>query len=202
MQPVPPAHGPSDASVLQFPAPYDERYRWTPNTVTGAALGAAALLAAILVPAMSLLVRGPLAVAGAAGAASCVAYCTSRKVAFRVDQEGVTLGGGPLLYQAHTTFFPWEDVQAVVLWQRKAGPGMSVRYVSVQRPTELPPMSPGGSGVVGQPAFSRSPHPQNLAPEDLKADATRSMQAFRVDDARLAAAIATFAPVVQLIKLG
>jgi len=28
------------------------------------------------------------------------------------------------------------------------------------------------------------------------------MQAFRVDDARLAAAITTFAPAVQLIKLG
>jgi hypothetical protein len=27
------------------------------------------------------------------------------------------------------------------------------------------------------------------------------MQAFRIDDARLAAAIATFAPIVQLIKL-
>jgi hypothetical protein len=202
MQPVPSAHGPFDASVPQFPAPYEERYRWTPNTVTGAALGAVALLAAILVPAMPLLVRVPLAVAGTAGAASCVAYCISRKVAIRVDQKGVTLGGGPLWYQAHTSFFPWGGVRAVVLWRREAGPGMSVRYVSVQRHTELPPMSPGGSGVADQPAFFRSPYPRNPAPEDLKAGATRGIQAFRVDDARLAAAIATFAPAVQLIKLG
>jgi hypothetical protein len=201
MQPVPPAHGPSDASVLQFPVPYEERYRWTPNTVTGAALGAAALLAAILVPAMPLLVRMPLALAGTASTASCVAYCTSRKVAFRVDQKGVTLGGGPLWYEANTSFFPWEDVHAVVLWQRKVAPGVSVRYVSVQRHTELPPMSPAGSGVADQPAFYLSPRPQNPAPEDLKAGATRGTQAFRVDDARLAAAIATFAPIVQLIKL-
>jgi hypothetical protein len=194
MQSVPPAHGPSDASVLPFPAPYEERYRWTPNTVTGAALGAASLLTAILVPAMPLLVRVPLALAGTGGAASCVAYSTSRKVAFRVDQKGVTLGGGPLRYEAHTSFFPWEGVHAVVLWRRTAPPRwpalrwpalrwpalrMSVWYVSVQRHTELP----------------------RPAPEDLKAGATRGMQAFRVDDARLAAAIATFAPAVKLIKL-
>ena len=116
-------------------------------------------------------------------------WCTSRKVAFRVDQQGVTLGGGPLQYEAHTSFFPWEGVHAVVLWRRTApprrpalrmsAPRISVWYVSVQRHTQLP----------------------RPAPEDLKADATRGMQAFRVDDARLAAAIATFAPAVQLIKL-
>jgi hypothetical protein len=208
MQSVPPAHGPSDASVLPFPAPYEERYRWTPDTVTGAALGAASLLAAILVPAMPLLVRVPLALAGTGGAVSCVAYSTSRKVAFRVDQKGVTLGGGPLRYEAHTSFFPWDGVHAVVLWRRTPPPRwpalrwpalrMSVWYVSVQRHTELPPRAPGGPGLAG-PCHDREA--QCPAPEDLKADATRGMQAFRVDDARLAAAIATFAPAVQLIKL-
>jgi hypothetical protein len=214
MQSVPPAHGPSDdASVLPFPAPYEERYRWTPNTVTGAALGAASLLTAILVPAMPLLVRVPLALAGTGGVASCVAYSTSRKVAFRVDQEGVTLGGGPLRYEADTSFFPWEGVHAVVLWRRTTPPRwaalqwpalrwpalrMSVWYVSVQRHTELPPWAPGGPGLAG-PCHDRDA--QRPVPEDLKAGATRGMQAFRVDDARLAAAIATFAPAVQLIKL-
>jgi hypothetical protein len=233
MQPVPPAHGPpahgpsahgpSDASVLPFPAPYEERYRWTPNTVTGAALGAASLLTAFLVPAMPLLVRVPLALAGAGGAASCVAYSTSRKVAFRVDENGVTLGGGPLRYEADTSFFPWDGVHAVVLWRRTASPRwpalpwqalrwpglpwpalrMSVWYVSVQRLTELPPRVPGEPGLAG-PAHDREAHDregERPAPEDLKAGATRGMQAFRVDDARLAAAIATFAPAVHLIKL-
>ena len=184
MQSVPPAHGPSDASILQFPAPYEERYRWTPAMVTGAALGVASLLAAILVPAVPLLARVPLAVAGTAGTVSCVAYGTSGKVAFRVDHKGVTLGGGPFRYEAHTSFFPWEGVHAVVLWRRTTRRA-SVRYVSVQRHTEPDP---------GPPA-------QPPAPEDLKAGATRGMQAFRIDDARLAAAIAAFAPAVQLITL-
>lgn len=206
MQSVPPAHGPSDASVLPFPSPYEERYRWTPTTVTGAALGAASLLAAILVPALPLLARVPLALAGTAGAASCVAYSTSRRVALRVDQKGVTLGGDPLWYEAHTSFFPWEGVHAIVLWRRTAAarwpvPRLSVRYVSVQRHTELPSTSPGGSGLAGQAAPGQGPQAQRPAPEDLKAGATRGMQAFRVDDARLAAAIATFAPTVQLIML-
>jgi len=210
MQSVPPAHGPSDASILQFPAPYEERYRWTPAMVTGAALGAASLLAAILAPAVPLLVRVPLAIAGTAGTVSCVAYGTSRKVAFRVDHEGVTLGGGPLRYEAHTSFFPWEGVHAVVLWRRTTPrppsaarrPGLrwparaSVRYVSVQRHTELRRMPPGPAGPPGP-----GPDAQDPAPEDLKAGATRGMQAFRVDDARLAAAIAAFAPTVKLIIL-
>jgi len=196
MQSVPPAHGPSDASILRFPAPYEERYCWTPTMVTGAALGAASLLAAILAPAVPLLARVPLAVAGTAVSVSCVAYSTSRKVAFRVDHNGVTLGGGPFRYEAHTSFFPWEGVHAVVLWRRtppRRWPGRqwpvafaSVRYVSVQRHTELRPMPHGGPGP---------------APEDLKAGATRGMQAFRVDETRLAAAIASLAPAVQLITL-
>jgi hypothetical protein len=211
MQSVPPAHGPSDASILRFPAPYEERYRWTPTMVTGAALGAASLLAAILAPAVPLLVRVPLAVAGTAGTVSCLAYSTSRKVAFRVDHQGITLGGGPLRYEAHTSFFPWEGVDAVVLW-RRATPGSwpalrwpalhwltlraSVRYVSVQRHTELRPAPPGRSGPAAP-----GPEEQRPAPEDLKAGATRGMQAFRVDDGRLAAAIAAFAPTVKLIIL-
>jgi hypothetical protein len=206
MQPVPPAHGPSDACVLQFPVPYEERYRWTPNTVAGAALGAASLLAAILVPALPLLVRVPLAVAGTAGAASCVACSTSGKVALRLDRKGVTLGGGPLRHQAHASFFPWEGIRAVVLWRRAAlprwlAPRWPVRYISVQRYTELPSMPPGGSGPAGQPAPRHRPEPRRPAPEDFKAGATRGMRAFRVDEARLAAAIAAFAPTVELIKL-
>jgi hypothetical protein len=200
MQPVPPAHGPSGAAVVQFPAPYEERYRWTARTVAGAALGAACLVAAILVPVMSLLVRVPLAIAGTASAASCVAYCTSRKVAFRIDQKGVTLGGGPLWYQAHTSFFPWEYVHAVVLWQRKVAPGVPVRYVSLQRQTELP-STPSDGPEAATRSTARLPDPRDPAPEDLKAGATRGVQAFRVDDARLVAALATFAPAVQLIKL-
>jgi hypothetical protein len=211
MQSVPPAHGPSDASVLQFPVPYEERYRWTPHTVADAALGTASLLTAIAVPAMPLVFRVPLALAGTAGVASCVAYSTSRKVAFRVDHKGVTLGGGPLRYEAHTSFFPWEGVHAVVLWRRTAPPRwpaprwpalrMSVWYVSVQRHSELAATPPGESGLSGPAGPCRDQEAQRPAPDDLKAGATRGMRAFRVDDARLAAAIATFAPTVQLIKL-
>jgi hypothetical protein len=216
MQSVPPAHGPFDGTVLQFPAPYEERYRWTPAMVAGAALGAASLLTAILVPALPLLVRVPLALAGTAGAAGCAAYGTSRRVAFRVDQQGVTLGGGPLGYEAHTSFFPWEGVHAVVLWRRTApsrwaalrwaarrwpARRMPARYVSVQRRTELPPAPPGRSGQASAPAACPGREAPRPAPEDLKAAATRGLQAFRVDDARLAAAIATFAPAVQLITL-
>ncbi|HEY6788314.1 MAG TPA: hypothetical protein VI365_13495 [Trebonia sp.] len=211
MQSVPPAHGPSDASVLQFPVPYEERYRWTPTMVADAALGAASLLTAILVPAMPLLFRVPLALAGTAGAASCVAYAASRKVAFRVDHKGVTLGGGPFRYEAHTSFFPWEGVHAVVLWRRTAPPRwpalrwpalrMSVWYVSVQRHSELAATPPGESGLSGPTRPCRDQDAQRPAPDDLKAGATRGMRAFRVDYARLAVAIATFAPTVQLIKL-
>ena len=83
-------------------------------------------------------------------------------------------------------------------------PFASVRYVSVQRHTELRPMPHGGPGLaVPGPAAEPGPGPeaQRPVPEDLKAGATRGMQAFRVDDTRLGAAIAAFAPAVQLITL-
>jgi hypothetical protein len=181
-------------------AHYEEHYRWTPNTVAGTAVCAAFLLAAIIVPAMPLAVRVPLALAAIAGGVSCVAYSTSRKVALRVDHKGVTLGGGPFRYKAKAAFFPWEDIDTVVLWWRRSTVG-SVRYVSVQRRKGVPPMSPGGTGVADQPAFFLSPRPRNPAPQDLKVGGTRGMVAFRVDDTRLATAIARFAPAVLLVKL-
>jgi len=121
----------------------------------------------------------------------------SRKVALRVDASGLTLGDNPLRYNATTRVFPWHEVQRVFL--RRRGPG--VRYLSVERPYDAQPLSPGGTGKAGRPALYLAPNPQVPSPT-LKVGTTRGMQAFSVDDDRLSAIITHYAPSVRIVNLG
>jgi len=131
------------------------------------------------------------------GAFLSVFVPVSRKVALRVDASGLTLGGNPLRYKATTRVVPWREVQRVFLWER--GPG--VRVLSVERPADAPPLSPGGTGTADRPPFYRAPDPQIPSPT-LKVGTTRSMQAFSVDDARLSDAIAHYASSTRIVNLG
>jgi hypothetical protein len=75
------------------------------------------------------------------------------------------------------------------------------RYLSVERPADAPPLSPGGTGLADRLPFSGSRWPQVPSPT-LRAGTTRGMSAFSVDDARLSDAIAHYAPSAQIVNLG
>ena len=117
------------------PAAYEERYRFTP-TVAWALIGCLAfVLIGILTPmpfVLQVLVIGFFGW----GAINSITYAASRKVAFRVDHAGVTLGGGPYRYKATTRFFPWADIEKIVVWERMFPVTIArwTLYIAVWRP--------------------------------------------------------------------
>lgn len=175
---------------------YEERYRWTRNSAIALAVCSVALLLGIA-PTVSLLMRVVLVPIGGAGAFLCVIVPTSRKVALRVDADGITLGGNPLRYKATTRVVPWHEVEGVFLWRREPG---NVRYLGVERAADAPPLTPGGTGKADQIRLYLAPDPPVPALA-LKVGVTRGMQAFTVDDARLSDAVAHYAPDVSVVDL-
>jgi hypothetical protein len=51
--------------------------------------------------------------AGGYGALLSVIVPSSRKVALRIDADGITLGGSPMRYKATTRVVEWREVQRV-----------------------------------------------------------------------------------------
>ena len=91
--------------------PYTERFRLTP-TIALAVLGSLAFVAlAVFVP-TPLIIRVLVVTVFSLYAAFSLAVALSHKIALRVDEAGVTLGGLP------PRFFPWQDIEAIMLWQR------------------------------------------------------------------------------------
>jgi hypothetical protein len=109
----------------------------------------------------------------------------------------ITLGGHSLRYKVNTRALPWHEVQRVFLWRRRP----RVRCLSVERPDDAPPLSPGGTGMADRPAFYRAPNPQVPSPT-LKVGTTRAMQAFSVADDCLSAIILHYAPSAKIVNLG
>jgi hypothetical protein len=111
-----------------------------------------------------------------------------RLAAFRVDGEGVLLGGAPARYEAQTAFVPWGDITSVVVWQqRTAGPSMD--YIGIQRRA-------GAPALPGANAELRPDQTARLAPhvEHELFLASRPINLWRLDPQELQAAIDAFAP--------
>ncbi|MEU3791303.1 hypothetical protein AB0F07_16065 [Streptomyces fructofermentans] len=164
---------------------YQERYGWDLRT-TGVVSLSAVFTAVLLLPNIPLIARIlGLPLFGAGGL--FMAYMAqSRKVAFRVDETGVLLGGNPARYGATTAHVPWNDIKGLVLWRQVAG-GASVSYVGVARRKGAPALP--GDGPNARAALKRLvPVPADTA------IASRAMTGWRVDKDRLAAAVAHFAP--------
>ncbi|MEU5703378.1 hypothetical protein [Streptomyces aurantiacus] len=116
-----------------------------------------------------------------------------RLVAFRVDAEGVLLGGAPARYKAQTAFVPWEDITSVVVWQqRMAGPAMD--YIGVQRRTGAPALPGMNAGLRPDRTAALAPHVEH----DLFL-ASRPVNRWRLDPEGLQAAVEAFAPGVSVL---
>jgi hypothetical protein len=93
---------------------YEERYGFAPKTLGLISIGVVFTLAAIFVPTGTLLRVVWLVFFGGGGVVALV-VALSRRVALRVDESGIALGGSPLRYAATTAHVPWRDIEAVVL---------------------------------------------------------------------------------------
>ena len=114
-------------------------------------------------------------------------------VAFRVDEEGVLLGGAPARYEAQLAHDPWGDITSVVVWhQRTAGNG--INYIGVQRKPGAPALRGMNSRVSRETAAMLAPH----VDYELFL-ASRPINLWRLDPERLQAAVDAFAPHVPVL---
>jgi hypothetical protein len=164
---------------------YEARYGWDPRT-TGVVALSAVFTAILLLPDMPLVAQVlGLPLFGAGGL--FLAYVAlSRKVAFRVDESGVLLGGNPARYRSTTAHVPWNDITGFILWHQAAG-GASVPYVGITR-REGAPALPGDGPRARAVVEHLAPVPGDVAM------ASRAVIGWRLDKDRLVAAAAHFAP--------
>jgi hypothetical protein len=180
--------------MLAEPTAYEARYQWTPFISWAIAGDAAFVLVAALVPTPLAIRVLVIAVFGYFGLWS-LACVLSRKIAFRVDQSGITLGAGPFSYRSTTRFFPWVDISKIIVWQRNLPFtiwrwtvfSVPIRYIGLQRRPGAPPVSGDGTGRLDRPGFT--------APvAGIAAGTARNVTAWRLDTDQLAVAVATYAP--------
>ncbi len=123
----------------------------------------------------------------------CLAAAASRRIAFRADPLGITLGASPLNWPGRDSlpvFIPWSDVERIVLYSGpKSGElGAGDRQcIGIQRRPGAPRL-PRGNGPA-----RRCPVP------GLAEGATRQVVAWRLDRERLAALTAAVAPCIPVI---
>ncbi|MGW5865794.1 hypothetical protein ACWFRJ_26830 [Streptomyces sp. NPDC055239] len=118
---------------------------------------------------------------------------TRRLVAFRVDEQGVTLGGAPAKYARQTAFVPWQDIEAVVLWQQSTAGLSPMKYVGLRRRAGAPQL-PGANARLSQERTGRlAPH---IDHEVFLA--SRHINLWTLDRGRLAEAVGVFAPGVSV----
>ena len=123
----------------------------------------------------------------------CLAAAASRRIAFRADALGITLGASPLSWPGRDSspvFIPWSDVERIVLYSgpksRELGAG-DRQWIGIQRRPGAPRL-PRGNGPA-----RRCPVP------GLAEGATRQVVAWRLDRERLTALTAAVAPGIPVI---
>ncbi|MFE1290250.1 hypothetical protein [Streptomyces sp. NPDC058751] len=162
---------------------YEARYGWDPKTIRVAVV-CLFFAAALLLPDMPLPAR-ILGLPLFGGGGLFMAFVAmSRKVAFRVDETGVLLGGSPARYKATTTHVPWQDITGFVLWRQSIG---AVSYVGVTR-REGAPALPGDGPASRVVLGILTP----VSPDTVMS--SRAITGWRFDRDQLVAAVAHFAP--------
>lgn len=121
-----------------------------------------------------------------------------RRVALRVDATGVTLGITPPWPASRIASVPWSDVKRIVLWRQPAN-RTTMRYIGVERVEGAPPL-PGSARNATLQKLNTAVAPAHV-PEQVVND-SRPISGWRLDEERLARAVAQFAPHVEIVDLG
>lgn len=174
---------------------YVARYGWNRRSL-GVLAGCAGFCAAVLlVPDMPTALMAVTLGFFGSGALFTVIVASSRKVAFRVDETGVLLGGTPLRYTATTAHVPWEDIEALVLWRQRLPHHQTMPYVGLARREGAPVLPGPGQGPKAR-ALAGFVAPD--VPLDVLM-ASRAVNGWRLDKERLTAAVTAFAPDVRIV---
>lgn len=174
------------------PSGYEERYRLTRKDV-------APPIAYVVLSVVSFIWFHTLIIVVAGGAAMLpyIILIAGRRVAFRADYTGITLGVNPTGRKFYATRIPWADVEKIVLYtvrwhnpQEVAGSAGTRNFIGIQR-------------RAGAPALPHGNRPDLNCPEPrVAAGAIRDISTWRLDRNRLAAVIAVVAPAVRIADYG
>jgi hypothetical protein len=170
---------------------YEERYRLARGTMLALAGGLLAL-------AIGFLLAGPLAVGltflgiAAITALPAVIGPATRRIAFRADQAGITLGADLRdswpFRRDRAVFVPWADVEQVIIYPRPGYPaGSPARCIGIQRRPDTPDLAKYDEPAPGCPL------------PRVTAAATQPVSGWRLDRDRLAAVTAAVAPGIPVI---
>lgn len=173
---------------------YVARYGW--NRRSGTLLIGALVFVIVAVTApMPLPLRVVTIVLFGGGALWFTGSAATRRVALRVDATGITLGGSPARYRSTTLLVPWPDVKEIVLWRQPMPYGRSMVYLGVVRRKHTHP-SAGRRGRRASQTAARALVP-NVSADTLLA--SRAVNLWRLDPARMATAVAHFAPGIHVL---
>lgn len=175
--------------------PYEAKYGWNRQSWRIIAI-ALVFCAAGLLPGVSLwLAIVDIAFFGG-GAVMIAVFALRGTTAVRVDQAGVTLCSSPLYPRSTTRLFPWEDIVGVVIWRGAfSGRVNRLEYVSVVR-------RPGAPALTGKFTGRRTRSAARLESPGIPAEAAvirAATNGWVLDHARLADAVAHFAPGVRVV---
>ena len=174
------------------PSGYEERYRLTRKDV-------APPIVYVVLSVVSVIWLHSLVIIVVGGAAMLpyIILIAGRRLAFRADCTGITLGVNPTGRKFYATRIPWANVEKIVLytlrWHSRgeiAGSAGTRDYIGIQRSEGAPPLPHGN-----QPALN-CPEPR------VAAGATRDITTWQLDRNRLAAVIAVVAPAVRIVDYG
>jgi hypothetical protein len=176
------------------PFVYEARYGWNRRTGLVIIGGLAFTVLAVALPGMSLAMRIFVSVFFGGGALFLLGVICTRRVAFRVDASGVTLGGMPPRYRAQTRLIPWADIEKIILWKQQL-PVAPLPYVGLMRRKDAAPLASPRARRVGE-ITARAFAPQ-VSGDTLMS--SRAINGWRLDTDRLIAAVAHFAPGVPVV---
>ncbi|WP_194814217.1 hypothetical protein [Nocardia sp. XZ_19_385] len=173
---------------------YEERYGFDSKTALVLVISGVFVAVAILLPDMSAVVRILTLVLFGGGGLLMLAAALSRKVAMRVDQSGITLGGSPLRYRQTTQHVPLPDIEAVVLWRQHTA--ANIPWIGILRRADAPPPSPVPTG--GRRAMNSTAAALSGAPDERLMQCATAINGWKLDTAELKAALQELAPHVRV----
>ncbi|MCX4094626.1 hypothetical protein [Nocardia sp. alder85J] len=175
---------------------YEQRYRFDPKTVLLLVFAGAIVAGALLAPHLSISARTGLVLFFGAGGLLGLVTSLSRRVALRVDADGITFGGTLLRYRASTRRFPWADVEAVVLWRQQTAAG--VPWIGILRHRYAPPL-PGALTGAGGRGLTTAFTALIGAPDERLLECAKGIDGWSLDTARLATVLGSVAPGVRFV---
>lgn len=151
----------------------------------------------IVLPDLSLLVRVAGLLLFGGGGLVYLFNSLSGGVAFRADEQGITLGNPPVGRRNPELRVPWYSIAEVVLFRQHVS-ATTIPYVGLRLRPGAPAVDTAvdPDGMMWQVTRHLVPH----VPEDVLAH-SRAINGWRLDEEKLAQILADYAPHVQIVRL-